>query len=227
MEFAALPLALLLTGVLSGLTHCAAMCGPFVLVRAARAGAGVPTGTFGVWQRLKIGALPAYHAGRALTYGVFGAVVGVAGEGVAMLIGFGWLRTLAIGAAILLLLLPILRLTARMSPPRWWQSAVQRWAGQAALLPGRAGDLALGAALGFLPCGMIYAALAVSAGAGTAWGGAVAMASFAIGTWMPLGVLGVLGATAGRSLRQRLGRWASPMAALNLLVLGVWLAHVG
>ncbi|MCW5745365.1 MAG: sulfite exporter TauE/SafE family protein [Alphaproteobacteria bacterium] len=218
----ALPLALLLAGVVAGATHCTAMCGPFVLVRAARAGAGLPVEAHGLWLRLRSGALPAYHAGRALTYGVFGAVAGAFGAGLATIVGLGWVRYASIALAIILLLAPIWR---RITPPQLWQGAITRLAGRAARAPGLTGDFALGAALGFLPCGMIYMALAAAAGAGSAPLGALSMAAFAAGTWLPLAVLGAVGAASGRRLRHHLNRWAIPVTALNLLALGVWFGH--
>jgi hypothetical protein len=225
--FLALPVALWLTGVLAGATHCTAMCGPFILVRSMRTGSGLPIKAVDAWSRLRIGALPAYHAGRALTYSLFGAIAGALGEGVAEVAGLGWVRATAIAAAVVMLLAPMLHPVARLPSPHRWQAAITRWAGKAALLPGRAGDVALGAAMGFLPCGMIYIALVASTAAGSALTGAVAMAAFAAGTWVPLSVVGAIGATAGRRLRHHLSRWASPLAALNLLVLGVWFVHVG
>ncbi|HEX2886464.1 sulfite exporter TauE/SafE family protein [Vineibacter terrae] len=226
---ASLYLALFVTGLLAGATHCTAMCGPFVLVRAARAGAGLPVEALGPWLRLRAGALPAYHAGRALTYGAFGAVAGAFGGGFAAVIGLAWVRYVAIGFAIALLLAPIVgRFSAVVSaaaPPQWWQEAVARIAGGAARAPGMLGDMALGAALGFLPCGMIYTALAASAGSGSAGAGALSMVAFVAGTWLPLAVLGALGATAGRRLRVLLRRWAVPLAVLNLLALGAWFTH--
>jgi sulfite exporter TauE/SafE len=224
---APLYVALLVTGLLAGATHCTAMCGPFVLVRASRAGAGLPASGLTPWVRLKAGALPAYHLGRALTYGAFGAVAGGFGAGFAAIVGLGWLRYASIALAVVLLLAPAVGLLGRLAPPAWWQSATTRIAGRFARTPGFAGDLALGAALGFLPCGLIYAALAASAGAGSASSGALAMLAFAAGTWIPLAVLGALGVTVGRRLRERLRRWAIPMAVINLLALGAWLGHAG
>jgi sulfite exporter TauE/SafE len=226
---ASMPLyvALLITGILAGATHCTAMCGPFVMIRAARSGATLPADALTPWLRLRTGALPAYHAGRALTYGAFGAVAGAFGAGFAGIVGLGWVRYAAITLAIGLLLAPVLGRFASLAPPAWWQAAMTRMAGRLAQAPGLAGDFALGAALGFLPCGMIYTALAASAGAGSPLAGALAMVSFAAGTWLPLAILGVLGVTAGRRLREQLRRWAVPVAVINLLALGVWFSHAG
>lgn len=221
----ALHLGLLLTGMLAGVTHCTAMCGPFVLARAARTGAALPVAASGPWLRLRAGALPAYHLGRALIYGAFGAVAGSFGAGFASIIGLNWVRHAAIGLAVILLLAPVLGAFVRLQPPAGWQAAIACLATRLARLPGLAGDFALGAVLGFLPCGMIYAALAAAAGAGGTLEGASAMVAFAAGTWLPLAVLGALGASVGRRLRDRLRRWALPLAALNLLVLGTWIGH--
>jgi hypothetical protein len=225
--FLALPLALWLTGMLVGATHCTGMCGPFIVVRASRVGAALPAEAVNIWSRLLVGALPAYHAGRTLTYSLFGALAGMVGEGAAAVAGLGPVRVVAIGVAVTILMAPVVRRLAPIAPPRWWQEAISRWAASATALPGRWGDIALGIAMGFLPCGMIYVAVAAAAGAGSAAGGALAMAAFAFGTWIPLAVVGAIGTATGRRLRHYLSRWAAPVAALNLLALGVWFAHVG
>jgi len=222
---ASLYLALFLTGIIAGATHCVGMCGPFVLTRAARAAAGLPAEAVGLWLRLRMGALPAYHLGRAMTYSLFGAVAGTFGVGFAAIVGLGWVRHVFIGVAIVLLLVPLLQQVRPLALPRQWSGLVTRLAGRVARLPGLGGDVALGAALGFLPCGMIYAALAAAAGAGGTLEGAFAMAAFAAGTWVPLAVVGSLGATAGRHLRAHLRRWAVPLVAVNVLTLGIWLGH--
>ncbi len=81
-----------------------------------------------------------------------------------------------------------------------------------------------GAALGFLPCGFLYAALAVAAGSGAIWRGALAMAVFGLGTMPALIALGIAGGAAGRALRDAV-RAASPVIfavnAMLLLMLGL------
>ncbi len=217
-------LALFLTGLVVGATHCTGMCGPFVLARAARAGAGLPVAAVGPWLRLRTGALPAYHLGRALIYSLMGAIAGAFGAGFAVIVGLGWVRYAFVGVAIVLLLAPVVGAFRPLSVPGW-NGLVMRVAGKLARLPGLTGDVALGAALGFLPCGMVYTALAASAGSGGGFEGALAMAAFAAGTWPPLAILGACGATVGRRLQHHLRRWAVPLIIVNLLTLGVWLGH--
>jgi sulfite exporter TauE/SafE len=71
---------------------------------------------------------------------------------------------------------------------------------------------ALGVALGFLPCGFLYAALAAASAAGGAAAGAVAMAAFALGTAPGLAVAGWAGALFAR-------RHARSFAVLSTLAM--------
>ncbi len=68
--------------------------------------------------------------------------------------------------------------------------------------------------LGFLPCRLLYAALAVAAGAGGAWGGGVAMTAFALGTVPGLFVTGLFGHLAA-------GRWRRAAAVLTPALMAV------
>ncbi len=56
----------------------------------------------------------------------------------------------------------------------------------------------LGVALGFLPCGILYAALAAAAATASPWYGATAMFCFGLGTVPALFAVGLFGAVAGQ-----------------------------
>jgi sulfite exporter TauE/SafE len=62
---------LLTAGLATGFTHCAAMCGPFVLAQTGPIEHGAPRMT-----RLARAALLPYHAGRVVTYTLLGALAG-------------------------------------------------------------------------------------------------------------------------------------------------------
>lgn len=217
----ALYVAVFLMGVLGGATHCLGMCGPFVLARALRVAAALEVG--GGWSRMRAAALPGYHIGRAITYAAFGMIAGGAAEGFARVTELGWPRALFVGVAAVLLVVGSLGGGARLHLPGT-QGMVGRMAG---LVPGPgfAGDLMTGVALGFLPCGLVLAALTASVSAGGAREGALSMATFALGTAVPLVLLGGAGAVAARRWRERLRRMTLPLLALNLAALGVWLIH--
>ena len=77
----------------------------------------------------------------------------------------------------------------------------------------------LGFALGFLPCGFLYSALAASAATGTALGGAAGMLAFGLGTIPALVLVGVAGQAAGRVWSRRMALVAPVVMLLNALIL--------
>lgn len=190
--------ALLLAGLSGSVVHCTAMCGPFVLGQAADRMARLPAGRMCEAARLRAGLLLPYHAGRIATYTALGAAAGVLGgmrmpaAVPAVLLGLG-------GVAFLLLALGRAqpKLVASFMPALAGAPGFGQFAGPAA----RLGGLPLGVVLGFLPCGMLYAALAAAATAGPVLG-AAAMLAYGLGTMPALMVVGVLGHAAARRWQQ-------------------------
>jgi sulfite exporter TauE/SafE len=197
-------------GLVSSL-HCAQMCGPIVLASSLRG----PR-----WR----GQL-AYNAGRIATYSALGALAGAFGQGMTWLGRFaGWQSAASLVAGAALVLAAVL-LAGWIPSRRLVQihPAPARWAArflQAATVRAR---LALGLALGFLPCGMVYAALFKAVDTGSAWGGAATMCAFGLGTAVSLLAIG-LGAAV---LAPRLSRFAPLLAAASAAVAGVFLIYRG
>jgi sulfite exporter TauE/SafE len=77
------------------------------------------------------------------------------------------------------------------------------------------GGYALGVALGFLPCGFLYAALAAAASSGSAILGAAGMLAFGLGTAPALIVLGVAGQAAGQHWQRAIAAGAPIIMVLN------------
>lgn len=192
-SLAAVLLGAFLTGV-AGSPHCLVMCGPFAAACGRR-----PAG------------LAAWHLGRLVSYAALGAVAGLVGAAIP---GPPWLGA-AVGAAMLL----------------WFAAALAGFVPEPRLaLPGfgRAGRLleegrgplaqfAFGIANGFLPCGLVYSALALPVAVGHAAGGALVMLAFGAGTVPALSVAAVgLRRITGRSLAAR--RWL----AAAVLAAGLW-----
>jgi sulfite exporter TauE/SafE len=215
---AALLGAMLLAGLAGGATHCAGMCGPFVMAQmAGGTGAGG-----GVLQRLAGAALLPYQAGRALGYTALGAVAG----GLAGALAPRGLLALPLGLAALAMLA---QGVARLGGPGL-AGRLPRWRG--ALPLGRASRLlagpqtagrgfALGLLLSALPCGLLYGALAAAAGAGSMLAGALAMLAFVLGTMPALVGVALLGRFFGRRLGPRLGLVAGLLLLLNAGVLAL------
>ena len=218
-----LPAAMLVAGFVSGV-HCLGMCGGVVSAFAAR-----------VWQsELRPGSQPewprqlAFNAGRISSYGAAGALVGsivglgvwIAGalpaqtalfvfaNGMLVLVGLhlggagrGLLRFEALGAPLWRRLQP---LAARVLP--------------AATLPQ---SFAAGALWGWLPCGLVYGALAAAAVAGSAGRDALVMLAFGLGTLPNLLAAG-LGAPRLRALAAcRPARLAAGSIVLGFGLLGL------
>ena len=190
-------------GVLLGVAgsiHCVAMCGPLVLaVRNARDGRGVAL----------------YHGARVAVYAALGLLAGLAGHAVSAA-GLGRALSLAGGIALLALAAKRMGLAQGVThgAGAWAARAIGR-AMQAsrALTDGRprAAALAAGALNAFLPCGLVYAALAAAAATATAAGASGFMLAFGLGTVPALAALPLLARTMPQTLRSRL-RFAAPAA---------------
>ncbi len=210
---------LLLTGLLTGLTHCIGMCGPLV-------------STFSVARR-KTGrgdVLPLlfYQLGRLTTYGLIGALVGTVGKLVLLTAGGQGLQA---GLAIFFgLLMIVAGLALAGLLPRWHQIESARlagWAGEriGTLLQAEhpAAPFALGMTNGLLPCGPVYAMALAAAAAGSALHGASIMLLFGLGTVAPLLSVGFLFTRMSVTLRARIFRYG----ALLIAVVGLQLVLRG
>jgi hypothetical protein len=168
-----------------------------------------------VLRRISGASLWRYHVVRGVTYSALGAVA--AATTGAALDGFGFRWVLA---AILVGLAGAITLRAMhgtMSP----LNVVSRAVTAAAARASRMGDFPLGLALGFLPCGILYGALAAAASTGDPLAGAAAMAAFVLGTVPGLVAVGIGGAFFAR--RFPIAKAASmPLLALNIAILTVY-----
>jgi sulfite exporter TauE/SafE len=178
VEFAAngwaLPLALLATGFASGV-HCIGMCGGIVCAFSSNGG--------GLRQQF------AFSLGRISSYAAAGAAAGLAGSAGAWVAGALPAQTALYVLANVMLLLVGLHLAGAggwlariesVGAPLWRR--LQPLA--ARLLPARTPAQAYAAGLvwGWLPCGLVYGALAAAAFAGSPAAGALAMLAFGLGT---------------------------------------------
>jgi sulfite exporter TauE/SafE len=196
-------LAMLALGLVSSV-HCVGMCGGIVAAFSMRR--VIPI-------RQARAPLAAFHAGRLVTYAVLGAVAGIAGHLLEAQVVLYVVANVALVLAGLHLagFGPLSRLEALAAP---------LWRRLNPLLPARSGFLS-GLLWGFLPCGLVYGALAAAAFAGSPSGGAAAMLAFGLGT-LPLLV------GAGAALSRLRGRLVRSLAGGGVLAFGVYgLAHAG
>ncbi len=208
-----LPGSLFLAGLAGSLVHCAGMCGPFVLGQVMADAESGKTGGYGEWRRLAGASLVPYHLGRLTTYTALGAAAGAATAVFTATSAFAWLSGALLVIAAGLMVLQALGLAMATASPLTWGLA--RLAGPLSSSRGPAGRYALGVVLGFLPCGLLYGALAAAGGTASARDGALAMAAFAVGTMPALVAIGWGGLIIRRRLHD-LARWiAAPLLLAN------------
>ena len=197
--------ALFLAGLIGGPAHCGPMCGGFVLGQVADRMASVPAGALCEWRRIRGAALLPYHLGRLTTYALLGALTGA---GAAALLPH-WMGTVLLlaGAALFLA-------RGLSAAPRFWSRSVAAMARMAG-----GNRFALGLALGFLPCGFLYAALTVAAAGQSAWAGGAGMLAFGLGTVPTLIAVGIAGQVAGRRWQARIARWSPALMVVNAVLL--------
>lgn len=228
--------ALFLAGLAGGVTHCSAMCAPFVIAQASAAIGPASSGS--TLTRLAGAALLPYHAGRIVGYSSLGAISGLAAGALNQVVGLRYvLAALLLAAALLMAMQALQRLPGswRMAPgflvPARLLAPFQRLADRLMhhlsprlATPGR--GFGLGLLLSGLPCGLLYAALAAAAATGSALAGAVAMLAFCAGTVPALVGVAFLGRFFLRTLGPRVQLLGAGLFALNAVVLAGTALHL-
>lgn len=205
-------LALLLIGLLGG-THCVAMCGGIV-------------GALSMGAPARLTLHLAYNAGRMVSYAAAGAIAGALGGASLALSGQLPVRAFLYLLANLMLvalglylmgLTRVLALSERVGQRLWrhLQPLTRRY------LPARGVTQAfpLGLLWGWLPCGLVYSALATALTSGSALSGAGLMLAFGAGTLPNLLLAGLLAVRLQAYARQPAVRLASGLLVLGF---GVW-----
>jgi hypothetical protein len=191
---------LFLAGLLGGFTHCAGMCGPFVLAQITSDDRSLNKSGLSEGRRLVRAFLLPYHLGRLSTYVALGAIFGGATGLAIFLSGAHWLPAPLLGLAAIAFLAQGLSGTLHRFGITVGGHGVNPLAAPLTRLvrpllarPNGWRGYALGLALGFLPCGLLWGALGAAAGSGGPWRGMLAMAAFTLGTVPSLVLVGHIG----------------------------------
>lgn len=208
-------LALFLVGLLGG-THCVGMCGGIV--------SALSLGAPARWSMLL-----SYNSGRILSYGAAGAIAGALGAASMGLEGQVPVRqVLFLLANLMLVALGLyligmtrtLAFTERAGQHLWRliQPLTKRF------LPVRtvAQAFPLGLLWGWLPCGLVYSALASSLTAGSSGRGALMMLAFGLGTLPNLLLAGILFARLNEFVRRPAVRMFSGLLVLGFGLYGLF-----
>ena len=180
--------ALFVVGLL-GAPHCVGMCGGIVAALASQPGGGG-----GGWP-----VHLAYNAGRIASYGVAGALAGLLGglgSGFGSLAAVQWLLYLLANLMLIAMgiylagMTGVLAQVERAGQGLWRR--IQPLTARFLPVRGIGQAFPLGLLWGWLPCGLVYSALATALTLGSPGRGAAAMAIFGLGTLPNLLLAGLL-----------------------------------
>jgi uncharacterized protein len=160
---------------LLGSFHCVGMCAPIALA--------LPVAHKTRWNLLKSRIL--YNLGRIFTYSLLGAVIGLLGRGLALSGSQQWL-SIAIGSLILILMFAPSSLSQKLNVLRPITRFTQAIKKQFTYLFRQKTDFSyflIGVFNGFLPCGLVYLAMAGALATGSLTDGVFYMALFGLGTF--------------------------------------------
>lgn len=178
---------MMMTALLLGLAgsgHCLGMCGPLATI--------VPgSGVDGRWGRILDRLI--YHIGRVAAYASIGIVASV---GLSVVEVDRFERPLAIVSGVLMIVIALMPLlTHRSVAPRWvtarWSTMAQWFARRLRGRPTVGRTFLLGMVNGYLPCGLVIAAVAGAMGTGHPDQAALFMMMFGLGTVPALFILGI------------------------------------
>ncbi len=211
-------LAMIFVGGLLGSAHCIGMCGGFALA----------IGMQGSSWSTNLARQLVYTAGRVSTYTLGGMIVGFAGWRLSQALP-GSVPVQGVLSVVAGVLLVVAGLSAAGLVP--WPAGMKH---APCLLPGvlrtylsrrRASDVFLaGVATGFLPCGLVYAFLALASASGTMWQGGLRMMLFGLGTAPVMIATGLSGSLVRLSLRRhvfRIAAWCVVAVGLVSVARGV------
>jgi sulfite exporter TauE/SafE len=209
-------LPLIFLGGLLGSAHCVGMCGGFAV--------SIGLGSRGLAANL--GRQLVYTAGRIFTYSFFGVVAGYAGFWIAGRANL-WINaqaTLCLIAGVLLVAHGLLALG--IVPRRFWPRVpgggsvclAGTFVGPFLASPRVSNVLLAGVLTGFLPCGLVYAYLALASSSANIGEGLLTMCLFGAGT-APLMILaGAGGSLLSHAARRNLMRISAICVALTGLI---------
>ncbi|MEX0300380.1 MAG: sulfite exporter TauE/SafE family protein [Kordiimonas sp.] len=186
-------LSLFLAGLIGSPSHCVGMCGPFVMAQVANSDARPQT----MFERVKGAALLPYHLGRITTYialGVIGAVASQYLVGTPVQRGIAFVLLSLAGVLFVANAVPGIKRMLGFNKPTRISGYIGQVIGKLAR-PFFAGTSStkrwlLGVVLGFLPCGLVMAAVMAVASTGDPVAAALAMAAFGLGTIPALFLIG-------------------------------------
>jgi sulfite exporter TauE/SafE len=211
--------ALFLIGLLGGFSHCVGMCSGFVMTYTLKIKENERVVNPSKWRSLSPHLL--YNSGRLLTYLILGEIFGLLGTTLGVLFAlrdFQGVLQLVAGIVMLFMGLDLAGLIPSLSPNTF--PGVNRFKNLIRALFNRVSHrniFGLGVVLGFIPCGLVYAAGAKAAATQSILGGMLTMLFFGLGTFPAMVLIGMTTHFFTQKLRSKLYK----MAAFLVIILAV------
>ena len=187
-----------LTIGLIGSFHCIGMCGPIAVA--------LPVGNKSTLG--KVSGVLLYNMGRAVTYGVLGALFGLLGKGIEMA-GFQQWASIVLGVVMILSVLFPFLFRGKISVDQLLSGYAARLIANFRKLFGRASykNLAIiGLLNGLLPCGLVYVAVAGAINTNSVVNGVAYMFVFGLGTIPVMMSVTLLGSVIGQRFRKQMNQ---------------------
>jgi sulfite exporter TauE/SafE len=218
-------LSMVMLGLL-GTGHCIGMCGPLIIAFPGRTG--------------RLSAHIFYHAGRIATYVAIGAAMGGIGSGLASIAALSggdfpvWVARIQVGfsllAALFLMIFGLSRLDLIREPGWMTLASPGKIPGYGKIIKsavsnqGRGSLFLVGLMMGFLPCGLSFAAFSRALPSGGPFRGATMVFAFALGTLPGLLLLGTGASGFARRYQKQLDIFAGLLMIYMAaeLALKVW-----
>lgn len=201
------------TGFIIGLLgsiHCVGMCGPIALA--------LPIGTESKFQLMVSRIL--YNLGRTVTYGLFGALFGLFGERIALVV-LQQNLSIALGSIILIYILMPKKLQAKLAETKPYRIITDTVKSSFAKLTktGSSSSLFLfGIINGFLPCGFVYVAVAGAVSTGSVLNGTLFMILFGLGTTPIMLATSMVGKFVNVNVKRKINKLIPVFAAILAII---------
>lgn len=193
----------------AGSVHCIGMCGPIVLALPGTHDTGFNL----VFNRFL------YNLGRVLSYGLIGGVIGLVGQGL-FLAGIQQWVSIFTGALLIISVIVPGSVSNRVQRSGIFfrmNSFIKKNLGKLLGDHARKSMLFIGILNGFLPCGLVYVALAGALNTGNAFDSVLYMVFFGLGTLPVMFAISVFGKFISTPARRTINR----IIPVFIFILGV------
>lgn len=193
-----------------GSAHCIGMCGPIAIA--------LPVPQSNVFNFVAGRVL--YNLGRIFTYSFLGALFGLLGSRI-VIAGFQQFATIILGVAILLVVITPFKYKAKITRHKLVQKIslpIKSGIGELFKQGTVPSMFLIGVLNGFLPCGLVYIAIAGAIASGDAVSGMIYMTLFGSGTFPAMFAATIFGRFINLNIRKKLSK-AVPVFAVVLAIL--------